>query len=100
VLKYVGPDKNSEDSDLKKFVLLNHASRDHLAYQVWKQALLFETDVTYLNLKRITIWKLFLQIKREKKDYYAFRDKVLSTDENDRVFELEGTLYKAQALKP
>ena len=90
VLKYIAPDKETGDADLIKFLLLNNQAHEHLCYQVWKQALLFEQDIDYLNRKRNKIWFLCLGISYEKKDYYAFRDKVLSKDENQRIFEVDG----------
>lgn len=40
-----------------------------------------------------------LGFDKDKKDYYAFRDKVNSNDEADRVFEDDGQLYQMQALR-
>ena len=80
-------------------MLLNKASHKILERQVLKQALLLESNVNRLNKKRITIWIKLLNIDSDNKDYYAFRDKVNSKDSQERTFEDDGQVYKAQTLK-
>lgn len=70
-----------------------------LKRQVMKQALLYETDITRLKQKRILIWKKLLGFEQDTKDYYAFRDKVNSTNQQDRIFEDDGEFYQMQTLR-
>jgi len=44
--------------------------------QVYKQALIFELDTNKLNKKRNFICEKLLEINKDNKDYFAFRDKV------------------------
>jgi len=62
---------------------------------VLKQALLLESNVPRLNRKRNIIWIKLLNIDSDNKDYYAFRDKVNSKDNQERTFEDDGQVYKA-----
>ena len=61
-------------------MLLDKESHTMLKRQVMKQALLYETDITRLKAKRLFIWKRLLGFEQDTKDYYAFRDKVNSTN--------------------
>ena len=77
---------------LLNFMLLDKSSNQILSKQVLKQALVYDTNVTRLNKKRVEIWKIILGTN-DKRDYYAFRDRVNSSKEEDRVFEDEGEKY-------
>ena len=81
-VKFIGtnPSQQSSNATLRKFLLLNKESHAMLKRQVMKQALLYETDITRLKQKRILIWKKLLGFEQDTKDYYAFRDKVNSTN--------------------
>ena len=50
-----------------------------------------------MNKKRVEIWKIILGTN-DNRDYYAFRDKVNSAKEEDRVFEDNGESYKIPTL--
>ena len=52
-----------------------------------------------LRKKRIPIWKKLLNFDKDTKDYYAFRDKVNSTNEQDRIYEDDGEFYQMQTLR-
>ena len=98
VLKWIGP-SGRDDTDLLKFLLLNKTSLMVFKKRVLKNALLFEQNTLRLNRKRNTIWVKLLNIDADNKDYYAFRDKVNSKDSQERTFEDDGQVYKAQTLK-
>jgi hypothetical protein len=78
-------------------MMLNKASNKMLSKQVLKQALVYEIDTVRLNKKRVEIWKIILGTN-DNRDYYAFRDKVNSAKEEDRVFEDNGESYKIPTL--
>jgi hypothetical protein len=59
----------------------------------------YETDSTKLSKKRVPLWKKLLGVDLDSKDYYAFRDKVNSTNNQDRIFEDDGEYYQMQTLK-
>jgi len=100
-LKFIGCNEaqGSSDRNLLKFVLLNKVCHRCLVRQVYKQALVYETDTAKLNKKRVTLWKKLLGVDLDSKDYYAFRDKVNSTNNQDRIFEDDGEYYQMQTLK-
>jgi len=77
VLKFISP-SGTDDRDLLKFIQLNRKCHKMFEGQILKQALLFETNTSRLNKKRIAIWVKLLNIDSDNKDYYAFRDKVNS----------------------
>ena len=97
VLKFVAPD-SPDDTGLKTFLLLDKESSQVCRSKVYKQALIYETDTKRLACKRRALWKLILKIQQNKKDYYAFRDKVNSKSNQDRTFEDDGMTYLTQAL--
>jgi hypothetical protein len=92
-LKFIGPDSQG-DIELKTFLCLNKKWKSTLSKQVYKQALIFESDRVKLNKKRVALWKKLLQVDKDKKDYYAFRDKVNSKNHSDRTFEDDGEVYQ------
>lgn len=47
-----------------------------------------------LTKKRVYIWKKLLGCDLDHKDYYAFRDKVNSKNQQDRMFEDDGEFYQ------
>ena len=47
----------------------------------------------------MAIWTKLLGLDSDKKDYYAFRDKVNNTNTIDRMFEDYGEYYQTQTLK-
>ena len=61
--------------------------------------MIYEIDPARLNQKRVYIWKKLLGINNDCRDYYAFRDKVCSKSNQDRMFEDDGEVYQMQALK-
>lgn len=81
-LKFIGcnKDQGSSDRNLLKFVLLNKVCHRCLVKQVYKQALVYETDSMKLSKKRVPLWKKLLGVDLDSKDYYAFRDKVNSSN--------------------
>jgi hypothetical protein len=85
--------------ELLNFTLLNKTCHKMFERQVLKQALLYEPNTARLNKIRNTIWIKLLNIDSDNKDYYAFRDKVNSKATQDRTFEDDGQVYKAQTLK-
>ena len=88
-----------DDMEVFKFMLLNKNARQKLERKVLKYALLYESNVARLNKKRNSIWIKLLNIDSDSKDYYAFRDKVNSKATQERTFEDDGQVYKAQTLK-
>lgn len=42
----------------------------------------------------MTLWKKLLGVDLDTKDYYAFRDKVNSQNNRDRIFEDDGEFYQ------
>jgi hypothetical protein len=78
---------------LLKFLLLNKESNKILEKQILKQSLVYETDSSRLNKKRVAIWTKMLGLDQDKKDYYAFRDKVNSVSSVERIFEDDGEFY-------
>ena len=62
--------------------------------QVYKQSLVYEIDSEKLTKKRVTLWKKLLGVDLDTKDYYAFRDKVNSQNNRDRIFEDDGEFYQ------
>ena len=59
-----------------------------------KQCLIYELDMDKLTKKRVYIWKKLLGCDLDHKDYYAFRDKVNSKNQQDRMFEDDGEFYQ------
>jgi hypothetical protein len=47
-----------------------------------------------LNKKRVAIWTKLLGLDKDKKDYYAFRDKVNNTSTVESIFEDDGEYYQ------
>jgi hypothetical protein len=78
---------------LLKFLLLNKESSKILGERILKQSLVYETDSSRLNKKRVAIWTKMLGLDQDKKDYYAFRDKVNSVSSVERIFEDDGEFY-------
>ena len=100
VFKFIGPeDDDAADLILKRFILLNKSSSKLLRKQVLKQALIYETNISKLKKKRVPIWKRILGVSQCTKDYFAFRDKVNSKTNNDRMFEDDGEVYQMHTLK-
>jgi hypothetical protein len=64
-----------------------------------KQALIYETNLIKLRKKRVNIWKKILGVDQDTKDYFAFRDKVNSKNNKDRMFEDDGEVYQMYTLK-
>ena len=79
--------------------MLNRSSSKLLLKQVLKQALIYETNQGKLKKKRVSIWKKILGVDQDTKDYFAFRDKVNSKNNQDRMFEDDGEVYQMQTLK-
>lgn len=100
-LKFIGcnAEQGSSDMNLLKFVQLNKVCQRCLVKQVYKQALVYETDSKKLTKKRVALWKKLLGVDLDSKDYYAFRDKVNSANSQDRIFEDDGEYYQMQTLK-
>lgn len=61
--------------------------------------MVYEIDCKKLSKKRVTLWKKLLGVDLDTKDYYAFRDKVNSQNNRDRIFEDDGEFYQMQTLK-
>lgn len=95
-LKFIGCNEKqgSSDKDLIKFVMLNKVCHRCLIKQVYKQSLVYEIDSEKLTKKRVTLWKKLLGVDLDTKDYYAFRDKVNSQNNRDRIFEDDGEFYQ------
>ena len=74
-------------------MLLNKESHIVLEKQILKQCLVYETNSSRLNRKRVAIWTKLLGLDTDKKDYYAFRDKVNNTSTIERIFEDDGEFY-------
>jgi hypothetical protein len=74
-------------------LLLNKESHIVLEKQILKQCLVYETNPSRLNRKRVAIWTKLLGLDTDKKDYYAFRDKVNNTSTIERIFEDDGEFY-------
>lgn len=89
----IAPSDNN-DTELKKFLVLDKKCHELLQKQVYKQALLYETNFPKLNGKRKKIWIRILEIDRDTKDYYSLRDRVSSEDKENPVIEEEDTIYK------
>lgn len=77
VLKMIPP-TDPHDEELKKFLVLSKECKQKLERQIYKQALLYETDHVKLNKKRNNIWIQIMKMKEDNKDYYGLRDKVNS----------------------
>lgn len=75
-------------------MLLNKESKKVLEKQILKQCLVYETNSSRLNKKRVAIWTKLLGLDKDKKDYYAFRDKVNNTSTVERIFEDDGEYYQ------
>ena len=73
---------------------MNKESKKALEKQILKQCLVYETNSSRLNIKRVAIWTKLLGLDSDKKDYYAFRDKVNNTSTIDRTFEDDGEYYQ------
>ena len=82
IVKYIGcnTEQGSSDKFLRSFLLLSKQCHLMMRRQVLKQALVYEIDSVNLNRKRVYIWKRLLGMDKDKKDYYAFRDKVNSVN--------------------
>ena len=72
---------------------MNQESKKVLEKHILKECLVYETNSSRLNIKRVAIWTKLLGLDSDKKDYYAFRDKVNNTSTIDRTFEDDGEYY-------
>lgn len=92
VLKFVAPG-HTNDKDLFTFLALSKLSKKIMERKVYKYALVYENDQSKLRKKRNAIWARLLELDVDTKDYYAFRDKVISNGKTDRTFEDDGEVY-------
>jgi hypothetical protein len=97
VLKFMAPGPEN-DLDLFKFMVLSKLNKKILEKKVYKYALVYEHDFSRLRKKRNGIWARLLELDTDTKDYYAFRDKVISNGKADRLFEDDGEIYETQIL--
>ncbi len=71
MIKFIGSDEL-----LAKLIVLNKESRLAISRSVYKQALI-ASEPERLQAKRISIWRILMQLQLNTSDYYAFKQKVI-----------------------